>query len=128
METEFPFTLPRGYLAPDGTVHRSGVMRLASAADEILPLEDPRVRGNRAYLVILLLARVVVRLGDLEGDEVTPQCIEGLFSADLAYLQRRYREINGLEVTPQTIRCPRCGEIIEAGGVESAGGESEPPG
>lgn len=118
METEFPFTLPRGYLAPDGTVHRGGVMRLASAADEIIPLEDPRVRGNRAYLVILLLARVIVRLGDLEGDAVSPECIERLFSADLAYLQDRYREINGLEVTGRTITCPRCGETIETGGMD----------
>ncbi len=116
MDTEFPFTLPRGFLASDGAVHRHGVMRLACAADEIIPLEDPRVRGNRAYLVILLLARVIVRLGDFEGDDVSPECIEGLFSADLAYLQGRYREINGLEVAESTITCPRCGETIETGG------------
>ena len=122
MKSEFPFKLPRGYLAPDGTVHRRGVMRLARAADEIIPLEDPRVRGNRAYLVILLLARVIVRLGDLEGDDVSPECIEGLFSADLAYLQSRYREINGLEVAGRTITCPRCGETIETGGVGSGEG------
>ena len=118
MDTEFPFTLPRGYLAPDGTVHRDGTMRLASAADEIIPLEDPRVRGNRAYLVILLLARVVTRLGTLEGDAVSAECIEGLFSADLAYLQNRYREINGLEMADRTITWPRCGETIDLGGVE----------
>ena len=116
METEFPFNLPRGYLAPDGTVHRRGVMRLACAADEIIPPEDPRVRGNRAYLVILLLARVIVRLGDFEGDDVSPECIEGLFSADLAYLQSRYREINGLKIAESKITCPRCGETIETGG------------
>ena len=116
MQTEFPFTLPRGYLAPDGRVHHEGVMRLASAADEIIPLEDPRVRGNRAYLVILLLSRVIVRLGDLDGDAVSPECIEGLFSADLAYLQRRYREINALDEGRETITCPRCGTTIETGG------------
>lgn len=110
MKTEFVFTLPRGYLAADGTVHREGVMRLASAADEILPLEDPRVRGNRAYLVILLLARVVERLGDLSGDTVTPEVIEGLFSADLAALQQFYRQINGLE--DREVGCPHCGRTF----------------
>ncbi len=115
MQTEFDFTLPRGYLAPDGKVHRRGVMRLASAADEIIPLEDQRVKGNRAYLVILLLARVIVRLGDLEGEEVSPECVEGLFSADLAYLQKRYREINALEEASESIVCPHCGASIEAG-------------
>ena len=32
-------------------------MRLATARDEILPLRDPRVQDNEAYLTIILLAR-----------------------------------------------------------------------
>lgn len=112
METEFNFTLPLGYLAPDGKLHREGAMRLAAAGDEILPLEDPRVKGNRAYLVILLLSRVVTRLGDLDGDKISPAVIEGLFSADLAYLQAFYRRINGLE-EGREVACPHCGKAFK---------------
>ena len=108
METEYEFELPNGYLTPEGSVYKDGVMRLASAGDEVLLLEDPRVRGNRAYLVILLLSRVVVRLGPLEGDAITPECIERLFAADLAFLQQFYRRINGLE-EESVDRCPHCG-------------------
>ena len=97
METDHPFLLPKGYLAPDGRVHREGTMRLATAGDEVSVLGDPRVRANRAYSIILLLSRVISRLGDLEGDEIQPEVIEGLFSSDLAYLERRYREINDLD-------------------------------
>jgi hypothetical protein len=107
MQTEHPFTLPCGYVARSGAVHREGAMRLAAAGDEILPLEDPRVKGNRAYLVILLLSRVVTRLGDLRGDEITPAVIEGLFSADLAHLLALYRELNG--VSASEVTCPHCG-------------------
>lgn len=108
METEYPFTLPRGYVDSSGKLHREGTMRLARAGDEILPLEDPRVRGNRAYLVILLLSRVVTRLGDLSGPEITPEVIESLYSPDLAYLEQFYLKINGLE-EGEEIRCPYCG-------------------
>ena len=110
-ESEFPFTLPQGYRAADGRLHRDGSMRLARAGDEILPLEDPRVKGNRAYLVILLLARVVTRLGDVPRGEITPQVIENLFSADLAYLQGFYKKINGLD-GHGTSTCPRCGHTF----------------
>ena len=92
-QTEFEFSLPRGYVDKDGRVHREGAMRLATAADEILPLKDPRVQGNPAYLVVILLARVVTRLGELEV--VNPKVIEELFAADLAYLQDFYNRING---------------------------------
>jgi hypothetical protein len=106
------FTLPHGYAAPDGRIHREGTMRRALAADEILPLEDPRVRSNRAYLVILLLARVITRLGDLERDRITPSIIEGLYSSDLAYLQALYREVNGLDGAGGMVRCPHCGQTF----------------
>ncbi len=113
MQTEFSFQLPHGYVDPDGKVHADGVMRLARAGDEVLLLEDPRVQSNRAYLVVLLMARVLVRLGTLEGDEITEQCIEGLFSADLAYLQRFYRRINGLDAAPDRVCCPQCQHQFE---------------
>src|SRR5438876_6574179 len=92
LQTEYEFTLPRGYIGPDGTLHKKGVMRLATAMDEIAPLRDPRVRSNQAYLVIILLARVITQLGTLEA--IDTGVVENLFSADLAYLQDFYRRIN----------------------------------
>jgi hypothetical protein len=91
--TEIDFELPKGYVDEAGTLHRRGVMRLATAADEILPLRDPRVQQNEAYLVVIVLARVIVRLGSLS--EVHPGIIEGLYASDLAYLQRLYEQLNG---------------------------------
>src|SRR3954451_3109536 len=92
LQTEFEFTLPRGYVGPDGTLHRKGRMRLATAMDEIAPLRDPRVKANQAYLVIILLARVITKLGDVEV--VDTGVVENMFSADLAFLQDFYRKIN----------------------------------
>jgi len=105
--TEVPFELPKGYVDGEGTLHRTGTMRLATAADEIYPLRDPRVQNWPAYLIVLLLARVVTRLGTLR--EINAGVIEGLFSADLAHLQDLYNRINGL--TPHLVAstCPRCG-------------------
>src|SRR5262245_59323760 len=113
-ETERPFHLPRGFTAADGKFHHQGVMRVALAADEIILLEDPRVKANRAYLVILLLSRVIIRLGDLEGADITPALVERLYAADLAYLQGLYREINGLSEAPRESRCPHCGEVFRS--------------
>lgn len=92
LQTEFPFTLPKGYVDDHGTLHRHGTMRLATARDEIQPLRDARVKENEAYLTVILLSRVITNLGDL--DQVTPKTVEGLFAADLAYLQDVYRIIN----------------------------------
>jgi hypothetical protein len=92
-QTEAEFTLPRGYLDATGVLHRKGVMRLATAADEILPLRDPRVQQNAAYLAIIVLARVITRLGDLT--DIDTKTIEGLFASDLDYLQRLYERLNG---------------------------------
>jgi hypothetical protein len=103
--TEHEFTLPMGYLDADGTLHREGVMRLATAADEILPLKDPRVQKNAAYLAVILLSRVVTRLGGVEP--VTPNVIEGLFAADLAHLQALYNEINRVDDHTSVV-CPQC--------------------
>ncbi len=92
LQTEYDFTLPRGYIGADGTLHKKGKMRLATAMDEIAPLRDPRVRANQAYLVIILLARVITQLGTLEV--IDTGVVENMFSADLAYLQDLYRRIN----------------------------------
>ncbi|WSZ64629.1 hypothetical protein OG938_01675 [Streptomyces chartreusis] len=104
--TEYQFTLPLGYLDGEGTLHRDGVMRLATAADEILPMKDPRVRALPPYLIVVLLARVVVRLGTLP--EVNPGVIEGLFSQDVTYLQELYNRLNGLSPPLVAVTCPRC--------------------
>jgi len=94
-QTEFPFTLPTGYLDPDGILHREGMMRRATAADEIVPIRDPRVQANASYLIIILLSRVVTSLGDVAM--ITPQVIEGLFVEDLNFLQGFYKQINSSE-------------------------------
>jgi hypothetical protein len=94
-QTEIQFTLPKGYVEEDGTLHRSGIMRLATAADEILPLKDPRVQQNPAYLTIIVLARVITKLGSLA--DVNTKIIEGLFASDLNYLQKLYEELNSDE-------------------------------
>lgn len=94
-QTEFEFTLPKGYLDSDGNLHRKGVMRLATAIDEIAPLRDPRVKSNPAYATIIILSRVITRLGALS--EVSPLVVENFFAQDLSYLQDFYRSINGLE-------------------------------
>ena len=112
LQTEFPFTLPKGYVDHEGTMHREGTMRLAKAIDEIAPLRDPRVRGNQAYLTIVLLARVITRLGTLH--DVNSGTIEGLFSADLAYLQDFYARINQPEAARIAVTCPQCGHSFDA--------------
>lgn len=116
-QTEVEFTLPCGYLDAEGTLHRYGVMRRATAADEILPLKDPRVQKNPAYLVIILLSRVVTRLGELE--QINPKVIEDLYATDLAYLQDLYNETNALDGGRGTIICPNCRHefVEEAAGV-----------
>jgi hypothetical protein len=95
LQTEFEFTLPKGYLDADGNLHRKGVMRLARAMDEIVPMRDPRVKSNPAYATVIILSRVITRLGAL--DEVTPAVVEDFFACDLNYLQKFYRQINELE-------------------------------
>lgn len=94
-QTEFAFTLPKGYLDADGMLHREGVMRLSRTMDEIVPLRDPRVKTNPAYATVIILARVITQLEGL--DEVTPAVIESMFACDLNYLQQFYRKVNELE-------------------------------
>lgn len=118
-QTEFAFTLPIGYTDGGGTEHRDGVMRMATALDEITPLRDLRVRSNQAYLAIVLLSRVVTRLGTLP--QVSTHVVENLFAADLAYLQALYRRINEEGKTTVSVTCPACNaehevDLIELGG------------
>ena len=110
-ETEYHFTLPRGYVDDSGMLHREGIMRLANAADEILPLRDPRVQQNPAYLTLILLARVIVRLGSLPA--VDTKVVEKLFTMDRAYLQDLYQRINSMETPVYQSICPHCGEEVE---------------
>lgn len=110
-QTEFQFTLPKGYVDKEGNVHREGIMRLATAMDEIAPLQDYRVQANRAYLVIILLSRVIEKLGDLRT--VGPNIIESLFSSDLAYLQDFYRRVNEEGSAMMPAKCPSCGHDFE---------------
>jgi hypothetical protein len=116
-QTEIEFQLPKGYVDESGTLHRHGTMRLATAADEILPLRDPRVQQNEAYLAVIVLARVITRLGSLP--EVHPGVIEGLFASDLAFLQRLYEGLNGEDADPEP--SPAKKEGMGANGMHRAG-------
>ena len=106
IQTEVEFTLPKGFLDDQGTLHRSGVMRLATAADEILPLKEASVQKNPAYLTVILLSRVIVRLGDLSL--ITPATIERMFAADVSYLQDLYNEVNEASPHAPRVTCPNC--------------------
>jgi hypothetical protein len=111
MQTEVSFTLPKGYVDAGGAVHRDGVMRLATARDEIEPLRDPEVRQNEAYLTVLLLSRVVTRVGGVQ--EVTPEVIEGLYAADFDHLQRLYERLNTDGESVGSVTCPSCSHAFE---------------
>ncbi|GAB1420223.1 hypothetical protein MASR2M15_03120 [Anaerolineales bacterium] len=111
MQTEFPFYLPKGYIDADGNVHQEGVMRLATAMDEIMPLRDPRVRNNEAYLVIVLLSQVITRLGTITS--ISPQLLENCFAVDIAYLQDMYQRINDVEEQALECVCPNCNHVFE---------------
>lgn len=111
LQTEFPFTLPRGYADSEGNLHKEGTMRLATAFDEIAPLRDPRVQNNPGYLLIILLSRVVTRLGAI--DPINPKVIEGLFSGDLAYLQDLYHRLNETGRNLVNAQCPHCQQPFE---------------
>ncbi|MEO0561274.1 MAG: phage tail assembly protein [Chloroflexota bacterium] len=111
LQTDFEFMLPKGFVDDDGNLHQRGIMRMATAMDEVLPLQDPRVRNNEAYLMIVLLARVITQLGTLE--RVTPSVIERMFSADVAFLQDLYQQINELDDRRLDVNCPNCDHDFE---------------
>ena len=117
LQTEFEFTLPRGYIDKDGNLHKKGVMRLATAADEILPLKDSRVQSNPAYLTMILFARVITKLGNIQ---MNTEVIENLFASDLSYLQDLYRRINENGTGKIKATCPKCEHNFEV--------EAESPG
>jgi hypothetical protein len=106
LRTEFAFELPRGFVDAAGTVHRHGVMRLATGRDELIPLRDDRVRENPAYLTVVLLARVITQLGSI--DDVHAGIVENLFATDLAFLQDLYRRVNQEGHTHAAVECPSC--------------------
>ena len=108
VQTEFEFSLPKGVIGKDEKLHKKGVMRLATAADEILPLKDPRVQANTAYMTIILFSRVITELGDMRADEIDPKVIESLFVSDLAYLRTFYEGINGNGASKISAMCPKC--------------------
>lgn len=120
LQTEFEFTLPMGYVDREGNVHTKGTMRLATAMDEISPMTDMRVQSNEAYLVVVLLARVITSLGTLRS--INTGVIESLFAADLAYLQEFYRAINETGKTSRTVICPHCSGKMEVD-LASLGGD-----
>ena len=111
MQTEIAFTLPKGYVDGAGKVHREGIMRLATARDEIEPLREVEVRQNQAYLAVLLLARTITRLGEIT--EITPDLVEGLYAADFDHLQRLYERINSDGEAVGVVSCPACAEQFE---------------
>ncbi|MFV1950665.1 MAG: hypothetical protein ACC630_01715 [Nitrospinota bacterium] len=120
LQTEFDFVLPMGYVDESGNLHKEGKIRLATAADEILPMKDPRVQQNPAYLTVILLSRVVTRLGDLKM--ITPKVIEGLFATDFSYLQEMYNRINQNGSNAIKTVCPKCEHNFDIE-VQSQGGE-----
>jgi hypothetical protein len=120
-QTEFEFELPMGFVDKEGNLHKSGTMRLATAMDEITILNDMRVQSNEAYIVIVLLARVITSLGTLSA--VNTNVIENLFAADLTFLQEFYRQINESGNTRREFECPHCQKPFEVD-LSTLGGES----
>ncbi|MEM9214878.1 MAG: hypothetical protein AAGD25_11085 [Cyanobacteria bacterium P01_F01_bin.150] len=114
MQTEFEFTLPTGYIDDQGQIHYQGVMRRSRAMDEILPMQDVRVQANPAYATVIILARVIVRLGTIT--EVTPLVIENMFASDLSHLQTLYHQIN----SPEQIKSLDLPESVTHSGEEEA--------
>jgi len=112
-QTEYEFVLPKGLVDDGGNLNKKGIMRLATAADEILPLKDPRIKQNPSYLIIIILSRVIVKLGDIDGNEISPATIENLFASDLSFLQEFYQRINGEGTVLIKTKCPKCGENFE---------------
>lgn len=110
-QSEFQFTLPRGYMDASGQLHRQGRMRLARALDEIEAVQDPRVQANEAYLPVLLLSRVIAQLGALP--RVTPEIVADLYVIDLAYLEDLYQRINQPEAVTLGAVCPTCSQQFQ---------------
>ena len=110
LQTVYPFRLPKGYLDPEGNLHRDGKMRLATAGDELRALHDPKVKADENYLNTVLLSQVILSLGTLA--QVTPQVMEGLFISDMEYLQTMYDTINKADKPQIQVTCPYCGKTF----------------
>ncbi|WP_310481335.1 phage tail assembly protein [Chamaesiphon sp. VAR_48_metabat_403] len=106
LTTEFSFTLPRGLIDDRQRVNRQGVMRLATAKDEIIVQQDPHVRENPAYGVLIMLSRVITRLGSYTS--VTPDLLENLQILDIAFLREYYNQINQQGEAKIPTQCPHC--------------------
>ncbi len=106
LTTEFEFMLPRGLVDDQGVVHRHGVMRLATAKDEMLVQKDGRTQESAAYGTLVMLSRVIVSLGTLS--KITPDLLENLFSFDLSYLREFYDRINQQGNAKIPAICPSC--------------------
>ena len=111
--TEYEFTLPKGLVDDKGNLHKKGIMRLATVADEILPLKDPRVKQNPSYLIYILLSRVIIKLGELEKNHIDLSVIENLYASDFKYLQKFYQKINGESSVKIKVKCPSCGKLFD---------------
>lgn len=120
LQTVYPFRLPRGYVDQEGTLHREGRMRLATAGDELSALRDPRVKADESYMATMVLSKVITLLGTL--DEVTPEVIEGMFISDVEFLQNMYETVNKVEQPQIEVTCPHCGEkFIDTVNFQGAG-------
>jgi hypothetical protein len=119
IQTEYQFTLPVGYQDEEGNLHRDGMMRLATAADEITPLRDGRVQANPAYLIVILLSRVITKLGGLV--QVNPKIVESLYAADLAHLQKLYNDVNQVDTAHVSAICPQCRHAFQVEGPAMGG-------
>jgi hypothetical protein len=124
LQTEFSFRLPMGYVDAEGNLHRDGTMRLATAFDEIAPLKDPRVQSNPGYLLVILLSRVVTRLGTLE--QINPKTVESLYAGDLAYLQDLYQRVNECGRDRIRAQCPHCEKHFEVEAFSPGGSGATP--
>lgn len=106
LQTVYPFRLPKGYLDSEGTLHKEGQMRLATARDELSALRDARVKADESYMSTVVLASVVTSLGTVR--EITTDVIEGLFISDLEFLQNMYETINKADKPQIKVTCPHC--------------------
>src|ERR1051325_1318789 len=124
LHTEYEFTLPVGFVDASGTLHRNGVMKLCTALDELEALEDPRVRAKQSYLSVVLLSRVIERIGEVT--DITPDLVERLFSADFAYLQALFVRLNDIQPPGFETQCPKCGNrfALDLSGRGAAGSDT----
>lgn len=111
LSTQFDFQLPRGLIDETGQLHRRGVMRLATAKDELIVQRDRRVRENSAYATLMMLSQVIMQLGTLES--LQPENLENLFTQDLAYLREFYNRVNQQGNAKVASQCPQCNTQFE---------------